>query len=102
MLTEELTSQERERYSRHLLLPEVGPVGQERLKGASVLCIGGRHITHLPCANSVLHILWQGKHSSILNHEVKRLERGSLRPHSTRGAGLLAKLLASYGLATYL
>ena len=40
MSTEELTSQERERYSRHLLLPEVGPVGQERLKGASVLCIG--------------------------------------------------------------
>ena len=40
MSTEELTAQERERYSRHLLLPEVGPVGQERLKGASVLCIG--------------------------------------------------------------
>ena len=40
MSTEELTAQERERYSRHLLLPEVGPVGQERLKCASVLCIG--------------------------------------------------------------
>ena len=40
MSTEELTAQERERYSRHLLLPEVGLGGQQRLKGASVLCIG--------------------------------------------------------------
>ena len=28
------------RYSRHLILPEVGPVGQRRLKGARVLCVG--------------------------------------------------------------
>ncbi len=28
------------RYSRHLILPEVGMEGQRRLKGASVLCIG--------------------------------------------------------------
>ena len=40
MSTEELTAQERERYSRHLLLPEVGPGGQQRLKRASVLCVG--------------------------------------------------------------
>ncbi|TAM88614.1 molybdopterin-synthase adenylyltransferase MoeB [bacterium] len=29
-----------ERYSRHLLMPEVGLAGQERLAAASVLCIG--------------------------------------------------------------
>jgi adenylyltransferase/sulfurtransferase len=29
-----------ERYSRHLMLPEVGPEGQERLGAARVLCIG--------------------------------------------------------------
>jgi molybdopterin/thiamine biosynthesis adenylyltransferase/rhodanese-related sulfurtransferase len=36
----ELTARERERYSRHLLLPEVGEEGQRRLKAARVLCVG--------------------------------------------------------------
>lgn len=36
----ELTPRERQRYSRHLLLPEVGEEGQRRLKGARVLCVG--------------------------------------------------------------
>ena len=31
---------ERGRYARHLILPEVGLAGQERLKAASVICIG--------------------------------------------------------------
>jgi adenylyltransferase/sulfurtransferase len=35
-----LTATELTRYSRHLLLPEVGPEGQERLKAASVLVVG--------------------------------------------------------------
>ncbi|MCX6898699.1 MAG: molybdopterin-synthase adenylyltransferase MoeB [Verrucomicrobia bacterium] len=35
-----LTNEEIRRYSRHLTLPEVGVVGQEKLKAASVLCIG--------------------------------------------------------------
>jgi sulfur-carrier protein adenylyltransferase/sulfurtransferase len=35
-----LTPQERQRYSRHLLLPEVGAEGQRRLKAARVLCVG--------------------------------------------------------------
>jgi len=35
-----LTPEEIQRYSRHLILPEVGVAGQERLKAASVLCIG--------------------------------------------------------------
>jgi adenylyltransferase/sulfurtransferase len=35
-----LTPRERQRYSRHLLLPEVGEEGQRRLKGARVLCVG--------------------------------------------------------------
>ncbi len=35
-----LTPEEIRRYSRHLTLPEVGVEGQERLKAASVLCIG--------------------------------------------------------------
>jgi len=35
-----LTNEEIRRYSRHLTLPEVGVAGQEKLKAASVLCIG--------------------------------------------------------------
>ncbi|RMH63607.1 MAG: molybdopterin-synthase adenylyltransferase MoeB [Cyanobacteria bacterium J003] len=38
--TIELTKDDYERYSRHLILPEVGVEGQKRLKAASVLCIG--------------------------------------------------------------
>lgn len=36
----QLTKDDYERYSRHLILPEVGLDGQKRLKAASVLCIG--------------------------------------------------------------
>jgi len=36
----QLTQEEYERYSRHLILPEVGLQGQKRLKAARVLCIG--------------------------------------------------------------
>ena len=36
----QLTVGELERYSRHLLMPEVTPDGQRRLKAARVLCIG--------------------------------------------------------------
>lgn len=35
-----LTPEELRRYSRHLLMPEVGVAGQERLKRARVICIG--------------------------------------------------------------
>src|SRR3954463_3417013 len=36
----ELTKDEIKRYSRHLILPEVGLDGQRKLKAAKVLCIG--------------------------------------------------------------
>src|SRR5688500_11471186 len=36
----ELTPDEIKRYSRHLIMPEVGMDGQRRLKAGSVLCIG--------------------------------------------------------------
>jgi len=35
-----LTQAELERYSRQLVLPEIGPQGQQRLKGSSVLVVG--------------------------------------------------------------
>jgi adenylyltransferase/sulfurtransferase len=36
----ELTTDDLARYSRHLILPEVGMEGQQRLKAARVLCVG--------------------------------------------------------------
>ena len=36
----ELTAEELARYSRHLILPEVGVGGQQKLKAARVLCVG--------------------------------------------------------------
>lgn len=38
--TIQLSKDEYERYSRHIILPEVGLEGQKRLKSASVVCIG--------------------------------------------------------------
>lgn len=38
--TIELDREDIQRYSRHIILPEVGLDGQKRLKAASVLCIG--------------------------------------------------------------
>jgi adenylyltransferase/sulfurtransferase len=35
-----LTKDELRRYDRHLILPEVGPEGQKKLKDSAVLCIG--------------------------------------------------------------
>jgi sulfur-carrier protein adenylyltransferase/sulfurtransferase len=35
-----LTAEQRERYSRHLLLPEIGPEGQQKLLDAKVLLLG--------------------------------------------------------------
>ena len=37
---ESLTVDEVRRYSRHLIIPDVGMIGQKRLKNARVLCIG--------------------------------------------------------------
>jgi adenylyltransferase/sulfurtransferase len=39
-LTPELTNEEVQRYSRHLIMPEVGVDGQRRLKAGRVLCVG--------------------------------------------------------------
>src|ERR1700757_2337359 len=36
----ELSNEERIRYSRHLIMPEVGAEGQRRLNTAQVLCVG--------------------------------------------------------------
>ena len=40
LTSEALTNEEVQRYSRHLIMPEVGMTGQKKLKAASVLVIG--------------------------------------------------------------
>jgi adenylyltransferase/sulfurtransferase len=35
-----LSAEEQRRYSRHILIPEIGRAGQEKLKAARVLCLG--------------------------------------------------------------
>ena len=40
MARSELSPRERQRYSRHILLPDVGEAGQRTLKAARVLCVG--------------------------------------------------------------
>lgn len=40
IIPQTLTAQQRNRYSRHLLLPEVGEAGQQKLMGARVLLLG--------------------------------------------------------------
>lgn len=40
IMPQTLTSEQRNRYSRHLLLPEVGEAGQQKLLGAKVLMLG--------------------------------------------------------------
>lgn len=39
-VTSTLTNEEIHRYSRHLIMPEVGIEGQQKLKAAKVLCVG--------------------------------------------------------------
>ena len=39
-MTNPLSSQETQRYARHLVLPEIGGAGQQKLKSASVLMLG--------------------------------------------------------------
>src|SRR5215467_9850789 len=40
LVSNALSNEEVLRYSRHLIMPEVGMQGQQKLKAASVLCIG--------------------------------------------------------------
>jgi len=58
----ELSNQEIKRYSRHLIMPEVGMTGQRKLKAASVLLIGagglGSPPWHVP-SNSWSKAYWE-------------------------------------------
>ncbi|MGF6768618.1 molybdopterin/thiamine biosynthesis adenylyltransferase/rhodanese-related sulfurtransferase [Paraburkholderia sp. GAS199] len=62
-----LTSGERKRYARQLILPQVGVAGQEKLKGAKVLVIGAGGLG-APC---LLYLAAAGVGSiGIVDHDV--------------------------------
>jgi sulfur-carrier protein adenylyltransferase/sulfurtransferase len=56
-LLPELTTDDLSRYSRHLILPEVGMEGQRKLKAARVLCVGtgglGSPLSFYPAAAGI-------------------------------------------------
>ncbi len=53
-----LTHDEIQRYSRHLIIPEVGVAGQERLKQARVVCIGAGGLGSLGCLSISRPLVW--------------------------------------------
>src|SRR5512146_1885944 len=83
----ELSREEILRYSRHLLIPEVGLEGQRKLKGASVLLVGtgglGSPLGLYLAAAGVGHL-------GIVDYDVvddSNLQRQVI--HETRGVGKL-------------
>lgn len=53
----DLTEEQIERYSRHILLQDVGPEGQEKLLNAKVLIIGAGGLGS-PVASTSLRLAW--------------------------------------------
>jgi adenylyltransferase/sulfurtransferase len=92
MGNDSLSDPERSRYARHLLLEQVGPEGQARLKASSVLCIGagglGSPVLMYLAAAGVGRI-------GIVDHDVvelSNLQRQVLHGQSTLGR---AKVLSA-------
>ena len=52
----ELTADELRRYSRHLILPEVGLAGQKKICSTSVLCIGAGGLGS-PAGSCLWHVI---------------------------------------------
>ncbi len=60
----QLSPDEVVRFSRHLILPEIGMEGQKRLKAASVLCVGTGGLGS-PCCSIWPLPAWAASASSI-------------------------------------
>src|SRR5260370_2996990 len=86
-----LSTEELQRYSRHLIMPEVTADGQRRLKAARVLCIGAGGLgspaaLYLAAAGvgtngnvDVAEVDLSNLHRQIL-HRTKDLGRGPMEP----------------------
>ncbi|MAH32788.1 molybdenum cofactor biosynthesis protein MoeB [archaeon] len=80
-----LTKQEMDRYSRHLLLPEVGIEGQEKIKKAKALIIGAGGLG----SSAALYLAAAGV-GTIGLVDFDKVEENNLQRqiiHSTRGIG---------------
>ena len=60
-----LTARERTRYARHLLLPEIGLSGQERLLAAQVRLAGDGHPAAVEVARTYLERIKTGYLASL-------------------------------------
>ena len=83
----ELSRAEIQRYSRHLLLPEVGPEGQRKLKAASALIVGtgglGSPVALYLAAAGVGHI-------GLVDYDV--VDESNLQRQIVHGTGMVGKL----------
>lgn len=96
-MTLDFSDDELERYSRHILLPQVGAIGQARLKNASVLIIGagglGAPLSQQLAASGIGRI-------GLMDHdilELSNLQRQVL--YGTKDIGRLKVEAAAYHLS---
>jgi sulfur-carrier protein adenylyltransferase/sulfurtransferase len=85
-----LSTEERARYSRHLLLPEIGSAGQEKLKAARVLVVGAGGLgspASLYLAAAGIGVLGVIDHDRI---ELSNLQRQVLFDTASIGTGKAA------------
>ncbi len=86
-----LTNEEIRRYSRHLLIPEVGLEGQRKLKAASVLLIGtgglGSPVALYLAAAGVGHI-------GVVDYD--RVDESNLQRQVIHGMGSLGSLKVEF------
>ena len=80
-----LTNEEKQRYSRHLLIPDVDMLGQQRLLNAKVLCIGAGGLG----SPTILYLAAAGVGTiGILDFdrvEISNLQRQIIHTHSDLG-----------------
>ena len=92
-----LTDAELRRYARHLSVPEIGEVGQRRLKNARVLCVGAGGLG----SPALLYLAAAGVGTlGIVDDdvvEVSNLQRQVLHGHTTVGAAKTASAAERIG-----
>ena len=85
-----LTAEQRERYSRHLLLPEVGIEGQQKLLDAKILLLGAGEMAELTAEHLAQH---EVQHIFVANRAIERAQELARR---FRGIAMQYDAVPSY------